>query len=942
MAAKLLHTLADDNSELQKKIGCMNGIFQIFDRHHVLTNRRKSLTLGNAHVNSINFERDSVDAVYQQRPTFKSQDSNLNNGNESTEKLTRPSTESSRVSFSSSCSSSSPLYSEVNREAQPEISASDRVIFPESPTSDPVMSQGGGFAPHMGLDLRDVVRDSMYREARGHNNRREDSPRPYGLMQSTPVDFNQSCKALAKLRKTSQHYYNEVDMKDASRYYVDSRDKLKSGKKVKELPRLSLDSRDHVDLKSCTKLSESFSRSSSMNKSSGSPKRPPSVVAKLMGLETLPGSPLGRDKINMFDDNSDHHFSRSLRENSFNRTIRLSPSSPRSSAKDLPSSSSSSYSPRWRNSEFVMKPLSSLRYPIEPAPWKQTDRNRFLQKQATRPVKALSQSMEGRLKDLELKHSGIDLRAFKEIIEAMQSKGVFDTQKQQPQCSNLEPQRDSATSNQDARGLQNQVTRGPIVIMKPARLVENSGIPSSSLIPIHSLSGLNTTCREETVNVQRKVAKGRSSVDNKTSSRNVRSSQVSKESSFKNPGCASSRLHQMKKHENDKRSRPPTTPSSDSSKSRRQTNRQPEESTTPPGGKRRPRAQRSLQKKDDQLRQTSSKSRTETEATVAIDQAGGGKSPSVIEAAKAVVSNLMQHKSIPKLSEDGSPEHPSPVSVLNASIYREIKPSPVKMQASEGSGNGLIEHCEEDQWNPAYSFSETTTSFSPEVNRKKLENVEHLVQKLKRLNSSHDEASQDYIASLCENNDPNTDHRYISEILLASGLLLRDLGSELTTFQLHSSGHPINPELFLVLEQTKGSSSSSSNEKLNRRLVFDAVNEMLVKKLAFVEGSADQWMKSDKAMKRVLSAQQLLKELCSEIETLQNQAKKRSDDFLLLEEQEEDFLKCILDEDMATQSGKWTDFDDVIPGLVLHLERLLFKDLVSEIVHGEIGPLQEN
>lgn len=278
-----------------------------------------------------------------------------------------------------------------------------------------------------------------------------------------------------------------------------------------------------------------------------------------------------------------------------------------------------------------------------------------------------------------------------------------------------------------------------------------------------------------------------------------------------------------------------------------------------------------------------------------IKQAGDGKSPSVTETAKTVVSNLMQNVS--------------------------------------------GEHCQdEEQWNPAYSFSETTTAttFSPEINRKKLQNVEHLVQKLKRLNSSHDETSQDYIASLCENNDPNTDQRYISEILLASGLLLRDLSSESTTFQLHPSGHPINPELFLVLEQTKGSRSSSGNEKLNRKLVFDAVNETLVKKLAF----EDQWMKRGKAaMKRkVLSAQQLLKEVCSEIETVKKQAEKRSGNLFLLEDKEEDFLKCILDEDVMTRSSeKWTDFDDVVPGLVLDLERLLFKDLVSGIVHGESG-----
>lgn len=37
MAAKLLHSLTDDNIDLQKQIGCMNGIFQLFDRHHSLT-----------------------------------------------------------------------------------------------------------------------------------------------------------------------------------------------------------------------------------------------------------------------------------------------------------------------------------------------------------------------------------------------------------------------------------------------------------------------------------------------------------------------------------------------------------------------------------------------------------------------------------------------------------------------------------------------------------------------------------------------------------------------------------------------------------------------------------------------------------------------------------------------------------------------------------------
>lgn len=50
MAAKLLHSLVDDNPDLQKQIGCMTGIFQIFDRQQVLTGRRlthKRLPPGN-------------------------------------------------------------------------------------------------------------------------------------------------------------------------------------------------------------------------------------------------------------------------------------------------------------------------------------------------------------------------------------------------------------------------------------------------------------------------------------------------------------------------------------------------------------------------------------------------------------------------------------------------------------------------------------------------------------------------------------------------------------------------------------------------------------------------------------------------------------------------------------------------------------------------------
>ncbi|KAK4382723.1 protein LONGIFOLIA 1 [Sesamum angolense] len=247
---------------------------------------------------------------------------------------------------------------------------------------------------------------------------------------------------------------------------------------------------------------------------------------------------------------------------------------------------------------------------------------------------------------------------------------------------------------------------------------------------------------------------------------------------------------------------------------------------------------------------------------------------------------------------------------------------------------------------PANSFIPISmeSSSTSEIHRKKLQNIENLVQKLKRLNSSHDEARTDYIASLCENTDP--DHRYISEILLASGLLLRELGSSIENFQFHPSGHPINPELFLVLEQTKPSTSqeeqcstekasqSMIKEKLHRKLLFDGVNEILSRKLASAGPFSEPWLRPFKLATQTFNAQKLLRELCCEIEELQAKNTECSSDEV------DDRLKSILCKDVMHWSERWTGFDDEISGAVLDIERLIFKDLVNEIVIGESAGLK--
>ncbi|KAJ0615251.1 putative protein LONGIFOLIA [Helianthus annuus] len=40
MSTEVMHTLGEDTHELQKQLGCMNGIFQLFDRRYLLGQRR--------------------------------------------------------------------------------------------------------------------------------------------------------------------------------------------------------------------------------------------------------------------------------------------------------------------------------------------------------------------------------------------------------------------------------------------------------------------------------------------------------------------------------------------------------------------------------------------------------------------------------------------------------------------------------------------------------------------------------------------------------------------------------------------------------------------------------------------------------------------------------------------------------------------------------------
>lgn len=183
--------------------------------------------------------------------------------------------------------------------------------------------------------------------------------------------------------------------------------------------------------------------------------------------------------------------------------------------------------------------------------------------------------------------------------------------------------------------------------------------------------------------------------------------------------------------------------------------------------------------------------------------------------------------------------------------------------------------------------------------------------------------SDERFTNFGDHKDP--DHKYISEILFASELLTSSNSSQ----ALHSSGYPINPMLFLALEKIKTNSmhfdiqhnlkknaNVNNHEQMQRKLIFDVVNEILAQKL--ILETEEQ------------KGQQLLDVLCTEIDKLQH----RNRNVILANEDEN--VTSLLWEDLIHHPTVNTECYNEIPNVVLDIERLIFKDLITEVVRGEV------
>ncbi|KAI5558998.1 hypothetical protein BDE02_17G080000 [Populus trichocarpa] len=1046
MSAKYMYRLSDENPDLQKHIGCMNGIFQLFDRNHILGGSRRATSQNQKKLPSGQNGNHGNGIQPKGAPQKKTTEKRA----KALKEKHRTSTESSRTSFSSSSCSSSISSLECSKASQMEPSSFSQSVAPENHArnSHTYKPNASLQSSQQSLDLRDVVKDSINREprglsvktattgeARGQTLKYIDSPRPLHYLNSiNPKDPGprESFRVLHKLRespyKSSEGKSNFLTggLKDARRFSYDgweSRDTLKSTIKLKELPRLSLDSRagsvrgSNPEMKS-NFLSRDLGRDD-LNSNSflnnqqdpGSNKRPSSVVAKLMGLEALPdpmstsGNQTTQIKTHLDEENK---FLGSSRTTDLDKQNRIS-GSPRNLHKEPTS-------PSQRNAASDKKLTASLKFPIEPAPWRQPDGSRGSQAPAQKnrvtltkvPSSSLSVygEIEKRLAQLEFQKSGKDLRALKQILEAMQKTNeILETRKED---SSFETRRsiisslDQGSKLANLRDLQSNSpisvsTKGTtspksfkssIVIMKPAKLIGKTINSVSAINATDSSSGIHRLRvatpedgRKESVDKQ--AAKDvspriknltdhsnkplhRNPMDKNAGARSIRLAQPSKEirsttREATNSGKRSETMNlrqQQKKLGFEKQSRPATA-SLESNRRRRQPSKQPTDSCSP---HQKPRAKSlNLQPSDyelsdiSDLRDSSHHSDAvslQSESNISLasqyddEVSSNDRSNKInktfIQQAHLRQRNLVERSikgtSIPE-PRPASSEQPSPVSVLDAAFYGDELPSPIKKISIAFKDDEALKS-DGVEWIPIdedYSFNSMNSSLHSMINQKNVQNLKPLIQNLKEMLSTHKEYITDETTPFY--NHANPDHEYISQIYLASGLH-KDFESGLRTIYLHPTGTPINPDIFHALEQAKASSGhfnddhngkrislSETHAKIQRKLLFDVVNELLVHKL-LSENSSKQWLSSKMLAGKGQKGQQLLGDLCSEIDRLQC--------LHYLLDDEDDNSRSIQWEDLMHESIHWTACHDEIQGIVLAVERLIFKDLITEVINSEM------
>ncbi|KAH8938361.1 hypothetical protein BDL97_16G078500 [Sphagnum fallax] len=112
----------------------------------------------------------------------------------------------------------------------------------------------------------------------------------------------------------------------------------------------------------------------------------------------------------------------------------------------------------------------------------------------------------------------------------------------------------------------------------------------------------------------------------------------------------------------------------------------------------------------------------------------------------------------------------------------------------------------------------------------------------------------------------------------------------------------------------------TSSWQSNRKLLFDAVNEALALQFEYQYSACEPWMNVRMSSRpRIFGprlAAEIYRKLCEWRERMTA----------------DDLVDYLIDRDMSVAAGKWTDFSQEVVEVGLHIERMLLKSMIEELV----------
>ncbi|XP_012473845.1 protein LONGIFOLIA 1 [Gossypium raimondii] len=220
--------------------------------------------------------------------------------------------------------------------------------------------------------------------------------------------------------------------------------------------------------------------------------------------------------------------------------------------------------------------------------------------------------------------------------------------------------------------------------------------------------------------------------------------------------------------------------------------------------------------------------------------------------------------SIAKMNAAQTELQPSPVSVLDASFYKDDSSTSPVMKRRMDFKDQVVES-EDELWSPASAMSTAESKSSDKSD--------------------------------------DCDFNYISDILKASNYL------------------PDDTDIFLLLEKQQNlkGKDTSKVSKLQRKLIFDTINEILNGK-----GELPPWK-----LKYPWSGETSLQQIWSEFEKIRR--RDSADDLF-------EVICGVLRKDLAGDATTgWGDYPIEMSEAVLYIERQIFKDLIVETIRDLIG-----